>query len=96
MKNVLMLSTMQPIMGVTKDDGKQKPAINKFYDYTKGGSDIKDQQMGFYACKTKSRCWTFTAFAYVLDACKVNAATVFALNHKQDPKKLNAYNFIKI
>ena len=34
-KKVLMLSTMRPISGITKDDGKSKPAIMKFYDFTK-------------------------------------------------------------
>ena len=29
MKNVLMLSMVQPLKGVTKDDGKKKPAIYK-------------------------------------------------------------------
>ena len=33
--NVLVLATANPILGVTKDDGKNKPAIIKFYDYTK-------------------------------------------------------------
>ena len=36
MKNIIMLSTMDPLLGVTKDDGKKKPAIFKVYDYTKG------------------------------------------------------------
>jgi hypothetical protein len=37
-KNVLVLSTIPalPDMGVTKDDGKKKPAVIKLYDYTKG------------------------------------------------------------
>ena len=34
-KKVLMLSTMRPISGITKDDGKSKPAIMKLYDFTK-------------------------------------------------------------
>ena len=35
-RNVLMLATTDPILGITKDDGKSKPAIIKFYDFTKG------------------------------------------------------------
>ena len=34
-KKVLMLSIMRPISGITKDDGKSKPAIMKLYDFTK-------------------------------------------------------------
>lgn len=36
---ILMLSTVQPLLGVTKDDKKCKPAIYKLYDFNKGGTD---------------------------------------------------------
>ena len=35
-KNVLVLSTVEPLQGVTKDDGKTKPSIMKLYDFHKG------------------------------------------------------------
>ena len=35
-KNVLMLTTIRPLLGITKDD-KKKPALYKLYDFTKGG-----------------------------------------------------------
>ena len=53
-KNVLVLSTMRPLQGITKDDGKKKPAVFKLYDFTKGGTDQMDQQIGSYSTKTKS------------------------------------------
>lgn len=31
----------------TRDDLKQKPAIYKFYDFTKDGTDIVDQKNDF-------------------------------------------------
>ena len=34
-KNVLLLSTVEPLLGVTKDD-KRKPGLYKVYDFTKG------------------------------------------------------------
>ena len=37
---MLMLSTTNPILGVSKDDGKQKLVIIKFNDYTKGRTEI--------------------------------------------------------
>jgi len=38
------------------DDGKKKLAIYKLYDFTKGGTDIVDQCIGFYTTiKAKSR-----------------------------------------
>ena len=54
-KNVLMLSTIEPIIGTTIDDEKKKPALYKLYDFTKGGTDIVDQKIGSYTVKSKSR-----------------------------------------
>ncbi|XP_057296194.1 uncharacterized protein LOC130625144 [Hydractinia symbiolongicarpus] len=51
-KNVLVLSTMRPIMGITRDDEKHKPSIIKFYDFTKGGTDIIDQKISKHSCKS--------------------------------------------
>ena len=39
-----MLTTMRPCLGVTKGGGKEKPALYKLYDFTKGGTDIVDQK----------------------------------------------------
>ena len=41
-RNVLLLSTMHPILEAAKDNLRLKPAIYKLYDYTKGGTDIID------------------------------------------------------
>ena len=35
-KSVMMLSTIKPSRGVTTDDDKQKPAVDKPYDFTEG------------------------------------------------------------
>ena len=92
-KNVMMLSTLRPILGTTIDDGKNKPALYKLYDFTKGGTDIVDQRFGFYTCKFKSRRWSMTAFAYIIDTARVNASTLYAMNLGKDPLKLNAFEF---
>ena len=47
LRNVLMLSSVQPLLGVIKDDDKFKPAIYTLYDFTKGGTNIVDQTVGF-------------------------------------------------
>ena len=86
-KNVLLLSTLGPILGVNKDDEKQKPALYKLYDFTKGGTDIVDQKMGTYAVKSKSRKWTMVGFSYLLDTIRVNACTILALNQKKRTKE---------
>ena len=90
---MLLLSTLDPILGVTKDDEKQKPALYKLYDFTKGGTDIVDQKMGTYTVKSKSRKWTMVAFSYLLDTIRVNACSILALNQKKEPKKENAFDF---
>ena len=92
-RNVLLLSTMQPILGTTKDDGKQKPAIYKLYDYTKGGTEVVDQRMASYTCKAKSKRWTLPAFSYILDVSRINAATVMSLNKGNDPRQIDSYDF---
>ena len=75
-RNVIVLSTIEPLLGTTIDDDKCKPAIIKFYDFTKGRTDIIDQKMGYYIVKTKSRRWTMFAFAHLLDTIRVNASTI--------------------
>ena len=77
-KNVILLSTASPILGIRKD-GKSKLGIYKVYDFTKGGTDIIDQRIGFYTCKPKSRKWTMTLFSYVVDMARVKMSTTFAL-----------------
>ena len=83
-RNVLMLSTLNHILGIAKDF-KAKPALYKLYDFTKGGTDIVDRKISFFSCKPKSRRWPIGAFSYFLDTCCVNASTVLALNHGKDP-----------
>ena len=61
-RNALMLSTVPPLLATTKDDNKSKPAIYKLYDFSKDGTDIIDQKMGFYSCKSKSKHLTMNAF----------------------------------
>ena len=62
-KNVTLLSTAPPILGITKDDGKSKLGIHKVYDFTNRGTDIIDQRMGFDTCKPESRKWTIIVFS---------------------------------
>ena len=47
-RNVLLLSIVQLILGVTIDDGKKKPAICKLYDFTKAGTDVMEHRIGAY------------------------------------------------
>ena len=91
MKNVLMLSTVQPLKGVAKDDGKKKPAIYKLYDFTNGGTNVIDQMMGSYITKKKSPKWTRVSFWYLSDTSRVNAMTVFCLKHGESSSAIDAF-----
>lgn len=92
-RNVLLLTTMKPILGVTKDDGKCKPAIYKLYDFTKGGTDIVDQRSQIYTCKAKSHRWTLVAFYYLLDTCRINSSTLAAMNEGMNPRLKDSFEF---
>ena len=92
-KNVLLLSTVEPILGTTKDDEAHKPALYKLYDFSKGGTDIVDQKIGNYTVKSKSRKWTNVALAYLLHTIRVNSSTLLAMNDGKDPKSINSFNF---
>ena len=83
---------MQPLLGVTRDDDKKNPTLYKFYDFTKGGTDIVDQKIGSYTCKAKSPKWKMIALYYILDTIRINATTLLALTEKKDPKKMNSSN----
>ena len=85
-RNILILSAMPPLIGVTKDDGKKNPATIKLYDFTKVGTDIIDQRMLAYIVKPKSSKWTICAFSYMLDVARVNAPTDVLLNKDLSPK----------
>ena len=85
-QNVLVLATTNPILGVTKDDGKSKAAITNFYDYNKPGTDIVDQKMGKYSFELKSSKWTVAAFSCILDIAHVNDPTLSILNNNKTQK----------
>ena len=93
MRNVLMVSKVQPLSGTVKKGWQTKPAMNKLYDYTKSGTVIIDQRMEFYSCKPKSPKWTITALTYVLDTCRVNASTVLAVNVGCSPRAQDLFPF---
>ena len=44
-RKVLLLSTVELILGITIDDGKKKPAICKLSDFTKAGMDVTKHQI---------------------------------------------------
>ena len=90
MRNVLLLTTMEPAHYVT-DDKKKKPYMYKMYDFTKGGIDIPDQRVGTYTCKVKTRKWTLVALSYVLDMARTNRQTIYKINNEKT--KVDSFEF---
>lgn len=91
-KNVLVLSTMRPLLGITKDDKKLKPAIIKFYDFTKGGTDVMDMKMSRYSCKALTHKWTMVHFYFLLDTIRCNTLSLYAIKHGLSPSKVNSFD----
>ena len=65
-KNVLPLSTMRPLNGITRDDNEQKSGIDKFYDFN-----------DYYTVRSHSNRWDLVAFYYILDTIRGNAKKFF-------------------
>ena len=93
MWNVLLLSTTDFILGTTKDDNKSKPAVYKYYDFNKTGTDVIDQRMDKYSVKAKSKKWTRCALSYILDSCRVNAQTILAFHQGKMPRNTDSFQF---
>lgn len=75
-KNVMALTTTQPILGRTRDDDRQKPAILKRYDFAMNGTDRVDQLMQSYTVRMKSRRWPMSVLSYLMDTARVNSRTI--------------------
>ena len=73
--------------GKTIDDGKEKPQIINFYDFTKGGTDIVDQLNDCYTTTSKSCRWV------MLDTARVNRKTVWCLKSDSDISCPSSYDF---
>ena len=91
-KSVLVLSTMLSLMGITRDGEKLKPAFIKFYDFIKGGTDILDQKIFRYSCKSVTRMWTMVHFFFLLDTIRCNALTMYAIKYGKPLGKINAFD----
>ena len=77
----------------TKDDNKSKPQIFKFYDFTKGGTDIVDQMNDYFTTRAKSLRWVMIVLYYMLHTARVNAKTIWCMKNGIDHHKLKSYNF---
>ena len=92
-KNVVILPTTRPMHSCTKDDNKSKPQIFRFYDLTKGGTDIVDQMNNYFTTRAKSLRWAMIVHFYMLDTARVNAKTIWCIKNGIDHQELQSYNF---
>ena len=69
----------------------KKPYIFKFFDFSKGGTDIVEQKISQYTCKAKSVKWKMVAFYFVLDIAIVNASTMRSLKTNTNPRNINSF-----
>ena len=76
----------------TKDDKKNKPTIYKFYDFTKGGTDIVDQMNDIYTSRAKTSRWSVLAFYYMLNTIRVNPKTLWCIKHKKCFSKISTFD----
>ena len=53
LQNVMVLSSVQPLLGTTKDDKQQKPVVYKLYDFTKRRTNIVDRRIEFHSREAK-------------------------------------------
>lgn len=83
LKNILLINTVPPIMGIIIDDTQKTSAIYKLYDFTKEGTDVIDQRINFYSVNTKWRRWPVNTFSQ----------TVYSLNSGKHPRNLNSFTY---
>ena len=48
-------------------------------------------KISFYSSKTKSQKWATIPFSYLLDICRINAASVSAINKHAELRKQNLF-----
>ena len=77
----------------TKDDQKSKLQIFKFYDFTKGGTDIVDQMNDYFKSRAKSLRWVMIVLYYMLDTTRVNAKSIWCIKEGIDFNRINSYDF---
>ncbi len=92
-RSIVILSTMIPYRGVTKDRRK-KPAIFKLYDFTKGGVDIVDQRMAKWSTQIKCTKWTLCIFQFFLDCSRVNGCTLFSTARDENPRLADTKSYL--
>ena len=77
---------MPLLLGVTKDETKKSQPCTNF-------TILPKVELTLLIKKLKSGWWPIVAFCYILDTCRINAGTVFALNSNKSPKEINSFDF---
>lgn len=73
----------------------KKPEILQFYNHTKGGVDLIDQQRNEYTVARPTNRWPLKIFFNILDIAGINAFTVLQKNKLENEAIKQRRNFIK-
>ena len=92
-RNVLLLSSCHRFLQLQKMTAKASPLFTNYTTFPKAEQTLLIKKMGFYSCKSKSKRWTMNAFSYILDTCRVNASTIYAMNNDLHPRNIKSVDF---
>ena len=82
-----MLTKMRPMLGITRD-GKKKPALDKFYDFSKGRTDINKKCL-FIRSRLRAENGKWLPFILLWI---VNAQTMLCLKERKDGRKTKSFD----
>ena len=85
---------MRPLLGITKNDGKKKPAQYKFCDFQKEGQRNVTRDQDRTAASQNQRNGPLL-HCYVLDMARLSAGIIFPVNRNESPRKIyvSSFNF---
>ena len=81
MKNIICLTTMHDQVKIMNDQ-RLKPQVIVMYDHTKGGVDVVDLISCHHSTRMTLRCWSLTAFTFMLDTIRTNSKSILEDNKK--------------
>jgi hypothetical protein len=88
----MVITSTSPVMGVTKDDGKSKPAVMKAYDYGMLGTDRKNISI-YLQCTIYS--YYFFTWIIALELCRFELGAPFILFKIETKTVLLFYYFFE-
>ena len=72
---------------------RDRPAVIKFYDFTKGGTDVIDMKMSKFSCKALIHRWNMVHFYHLPDTIRCNSLSLLAIKYNKNLKIVNSFEF---